>query len=291
MSSLTGPEREVAGAGGPAVTQEARRVVEGVTVEVRDGVADVRLDRPDKLNALDPAMLQALVDVGRRLAAAPADQVGAVVLSGEGRAFSAGLDLGQFERMVAEGSDSLVAGPESVGGVEALGQQAVHVWSMVPAPVVAAVHGVAFGGGLQVALGADIRVAAPSARLSVMEVLWGLVPDMMGTQLLPGLVGRDVALELALTGRVFGGEEALRLGAVTRLDAQPREAALRLAAEIAGRSRGATRGIKRLVAMSGVAPLHDALRAEQEVITALMGGEEQVAAVARRFVELGRGRS
>ncbi|WP_185995894.1 enoyl-CoA hydratase-related protein [Nocardioides campestrisoli] len=259
-----------------------------VVVEVRDGVADVRLNRPEKLNALGPGTMRALVDVGQRLAAAPPEEVGAVVLSGEGRAFSAGLDFAEFEKMSEQDSSDLLAhdGPP-VGVAEALGQQAVHVWSLVGAPVIAAVHGVAFGGGLQVALGADLRLAAPDARFSVTEVLWGLVPDMMGTQVLPGLVGRDVALELALTGRTFGAEEADRIGLVTRLADDPREAALALAAEVAGHSRGATRGIKRLVGLAS-GPLEEGLHAEQDVIGALMGGEEQLAAVARRMESLGR---
>lgn len=258
-----------------------------VTVAVRDGVADVRLNRPERMNALSPELFAALVEVGRALAAD--DSLGAVVLSGEGRAFCAGLDFAQFERMVEDGTDVLLVGAPALGEAEALGQQAVHVWSLVPVPVIAAVHGAALGGGLQVALGADLRIAAPNARLSVAEVLWGLVPDMMGTQLLPGLVGRDVALDLALTGRTVDGAEAHRLGLVTRLDDEPRRAALALAAEVAGHSRSATRGIKRLVSMAGTVPLREGLRAEQEVITALMGGEEQVAAVNRRMASLGRG--
>lgn len=261
--------------------------LEPVVVTVTDGVADVRLNRPEKLNALGPATMQALVDVGRRLAAAGPDELGAVVLSGEGRAFSAGLDFAEFERMGQEDAATLLAPVAPLGAAEALGQQAVHVWSLVPVPVVAAVHGVAFGGGLQVALGADLRIAAPDARFSVTEVLWGLAPDMMGTQLLPGLVGRDVALELALTGRTLEGEEADRLGLVTRLDPEPREAALALAREVAGHSRSATRGIKRLVGLAD-GPLDEGLRAEHEVIGALMGSDEQVAAVARRMAALGR---
>lgn len=258
-----------------------------VTLKVNDGVAHVRLNRPNRMNALSPELLQCLVDIGRRLADDPGE-VGAVVLSGEGRAFSAGLDFSQFARMADEDAGTILASSSAVGEAEALGQQAVHVWSLVPAPVIAAVHGVALGGGLQIALGADIRIAAPTARFSVTEVLWGLVPDMMGTQLLPGLVGRDVALELALTGRTFDGAEAHRLGVVTRLDPEPCDAALALAAEVAAHSRAATRGIKRLVGLAGTASLREGLRAEQEVITALMGSEEQVAAVSRRMAALGR---
>ncbi|WP_448639346.1 crotonase/enoyl-CoA hydratase family protein [Geodermatophilus sp. URMC 63] len=250
-----------------------------VALEVADGVATVRLDRPEKLNALDPAMFEALVAVGTSLV--DRDDVGAVVLTGAGRAFCAGLDLGSFAAM-AEGT-RVVVPREPLGAARALGQQAVHVWSLVPAPVIAAVHGFAFGGGLQIALGADIRLVAPDAQLSVMEVQWGLVPDMCGTQLLPELVGRDVAKELALTGRRVSGSEAVRLGLATREAADPRAAALALAAQIAGHSRSATRATKRLIELAGRVPLAEGLQAEQDEIGALIGSPEQAAVVRRRL--------
>ncbi|MGY1714700.1 crotonase/enoyl-CoA hydratase family protein [Geodermatophilus sp. SYSU D01106] len=250
-----------------------------VALEVADGVATVRLDRPDKLNALDPAMFEALVAAGTSLV--DRDDVGAVVLTGAGRAFCAGLDLASFAAM-ADGTRVVVPrGP--LGAARALGQQAVHVWSLVPAPVIAAVHGFAFGGGLQVALGADIRLVAPDAQLSVMEVQWGLVPDMCGTQLLPELVGRDVAKELALTGRRVSGSEAARLGLATREAADPLAEAQALAAEIAGHSRSATRATKRLLDLAGRVPLAEGLQAEQDEIGALIGSPEQVAVVRRRL--------
>jgi enoyl-CoA hydratase/carnithine racemase len=261
------------------VDDAARRVA----LEVADGVATVRLDRPEKLNALDGAMFEALVATGRELV--DRDDVRAVVLTGAGRAFCAGLDLGRFAAM-AEGARGVTqpgAGLEPLGAARSLGQQAVHVWSLVPAPVIAAVHGVAFGGGLQVALGADVRVVAPDARLSVMEVRWGLVPDMCGTQLLPELVGRDVAMELALTGREVSGTEAVRLGLATREAADPLAEAQALAATVAGASRSATRGIKRLVGMAGRVPLTEGLQAEQDEIGALIGSPEQAAVVRARL--------
>src|SRR5690242_14307790 len=224
-------------------------------------------------------MFEAIVATGRELI--DRDDVGAVVLTGEGRAFCAGLDLGSFAAM-ADGS-RVVVPREPLGAARALGQQSVHVWSLVPAPVIAAVHGVAFGGGLQVALGADIRIVAPDAQLSVMEVQWGLVPDMCGTQLLPELVGRDVSMELALTGRRVSGTEAVRLGLATREAEDPLAEARALAAEVAGHSRGATRAVKRLVELAGRVPLADGLQAEQEEIGALIGTPEQAAVVRRRL--------
>lgn len=252
-----------------------------VTLDVTDGVASVRLDRPEKLNALDPAMFEALVAAGTELMTR--DDVGAVVLAGNGRAFCAGLDFAQFAAM-GDGRRSGAAAPrEPLGAARALAQQAVHVWSLVPAPVIAAVHGVALGGGLQIALGADIRIVAPDTRLAVMEVHWGLVPDMMGTQLLPELVGRDVAKDLALTGRQVDGAEAVRLGLATRLADDPLEAAGALAREIAGHSRTATRHVKRLVDLAGRVGLAEGLQAEQEAIGGLIGSPEQVAVVNRRL--------
>ena len=164
-----------------------------------------------------------------------------------------------------------------------LAQQAVHVWSLVPAPVIAAVHGYAFGGGLQIALGADIRLVAPDAQLSLMEIQWGICPDMCGTQLLPELVGRDVAKELALTGRRVSGTEAARLGLATREEADPLAAALALAAEIAGHSRNATRAVKRLVDLAGRVSLEEGLAAEQREIGKLIGSPEQAAVVRARL--------
>jgi enoyl-CoA hydratase/carnithine racemase len=252
-----------------------------VALEVADGIATVRLERPDKLNALDPAMFEALVETGTSLI--DRDDIGAVVLTGAGRAFCAGLDFGSFAAMAGDGAGRVVVPREPLGAARALGQQAVHVWSLVPAPVIAAVHGFAFGGGLQIALGADIRIVAPDTQLSVMEVQWGLVPDMCGTQLLPELVGRDVAKELSLTGRKVSGTDAVRLGLATRAADDPLAEAQALAAEIAAHSRSATRAVKRLVELAGRVPLAEGLQAEQDEIGALIGSPEQVAVVRRRL--------
>lgn len=250
-----------------------------VSCTTTNGVADVRLSRPDKLNALDQAMFDALVATGLRLREERG--VRAVVLSGEGRAFCAGLDFASFQQM-ADGGRSFERRPattEPVGPAKARGQQAAYVWATIPVPVIAAVHGVAFGGGLQVALGADIRLVAPDAQLSVMEIKWGLVPDMTGTQLLPELVGRDVAKELTFTGRVVSGTEAAELGLATRVEPDPRAAALELAREIASKSPEAVRHSKRLLDMAGRAGLAEGFDAEQEAIGSLIGSPNQTEAV------------
>jgi enoyl-CoA hydratase/carnithine racemase len=254
-----------------------------VTVTVEGGVADVRLNRPDKINALDPAMFSALAETGEAL---KEDQsVRAVVLSGEGRGFCAGLDFASFQAMAgdgaAEGSTRRIG--ETDGRITHLGQQAAYVWQEVPVPVIAAVHGVALGGGIQIALGADLRLVAPDARLSVLEIRWGLVPDMTATLMLPRLVGLDVAKELTFTGRMVTGEEAARIGLATRATETPLEDALALARELAGRSPAALRGAKRLLNATGTRSVAEQFAAEREEIGALIGSPDQVEAVAAYF--------
>jgi enoyl-CoA hydratase/carnithine racemase len=253
-----------------------------VTVTIADGVADVRLNRPEKRNALDPAMFAALVTAGERLRSEPG--LRAVVLSGAGPDFCAGLDFGSFQAMRdGERLSAQVDLPPGRGPARATGQRAAYVWTEIPVPVIAAVTGNALGGGLQIALGADIRIVAPDARLSVLEIRWGLVPDMTGTQLLPELVGRDVAKDLTFTGRVVSGTEAVALGLATRVDPDPRQAALELARSIAGRSPDAIRGAKRLLDLAGRADLETGFAAEQKEIGALIGSANQAEAVAAAF--------
>jgi enoyl-CoA hydratase/carnithine racemase len=255
---------------------------ERVTVRVTDGIADVRLNRPDKRNALDPAMFEALVAAGERLKTEPGVRV--VVLSGEGPDFCAGLDFTAFQAMRdGQRISALDRLPPSNGPAQALGQRAAYVWAELPVPVIAALRGNALGGGLQVALCADIRIVSPDARLSVFEVAWGLIPDMTGTQLLPELVGRDVAKELTFTARIVSGEEATRIGLATRVESDPLVAAFALAREIACRSPHAVRAAKRLLDLAGRADLASGFAAEQQEIRALVGSPNQVEAVTARF--------
>jgi len=247
---------------------------ERVTVQISEGVADVRLARPDKLNALDAAMFEALVASGERLAAD--GSLRAVVLSGEGRAFSAGLDVASF---LGGGGGARDLFARSEASPANFAQRAAWIWAELPVPVVAAVHGVAFGGGLQIALAADLRIVAPDARLSVMEIKWGLVPDMSGTQTLRRLVRLDVAKELAFTGRIVSGAEALELGLATQLAEAPRDAAFELAREIASREPNAVRAAKRLLDASGVVGVEEGLRLEEEAQRALLGQPNQLEAV------------
>jgi len=251
-----------------------------VRVETTDGVADVRLNRPDKMNALDPKMFEALVDTGRALAAERS--LRAVVLSGEGRAFCAGLDFTSFAAMAGGGAGERPARnlfDRHEGSPANHAQAAAWVWKELPVPVLAAVHGVAYGGGLQIALGADIRFVTPDARLSVMEIKWGLVPDMSGTQLLRHLVRLDVAKELTFTGRVVSGSEAVELGLATHLSDTPREAALALAREIAQKSPSAIRAGKKLLDAAVTASVADGLRLEETLQAGLIGRANQIEAV------------
>jgi enoyl-CoA hydratase/carnithine racemase len=255
-----------------------------VSVTVENGVADVRLNRPEKMNALDPAMFDGLIEVGEAVKADPS--VRAVVLSGEGRAFCAGLDFGSFQAMADAPKDRPTGDVDlgrKDGRITNRGQQAAYVWREMPAPVIAAVHGVALGGGFQIALAADIRIIAPDARMSVLEVRWGLVPDMTGTQLLPTVVGLDVAKELTFTGRMVDGEEAVRLGLATRVSDTPLDDALALAREIAGKSPQAVRGAKALLNLAGTVSLADGFLAEERTIGALIGSPNQLEAVTAYF--------
>ncbi|HEY0436980.1 MAG TPA: crotonase/enoyl-CoA hydratase family protein [Phenylobacterium sp.] len=251
-----------------------------VSVDIQNGVADVRLVRTDKMNALDNAMFEALAETGERLKGEAG--VRCVVLSGEGRAFCAGLDMGNFQQMASgEGrrsSESLVQTPRTEGGSNRA-QHVCMVWREIPVPVIAAVHGVAFGGGFQLALGADLRFVAPDVKLAVLEIKWGLIPDMAGMVLMRGLVRDDVARELTYTGRVFGGEEAVAMGLATRVCADPRAEALTLAAEIAGKNPHAIRAGKRLLNLSAEADQHAILLAESQEQAALIGSKNQVEAV------------
>ena len=248
-----------------------------VRYTIEGGVADVRLSRPDKMNALDDAMFEALVDVGVELA--DNNEVRAVVLTGEGRAFCAGLDFGRFADM-KQGKQRPMTERPPLGPAKAIAQQAPYVWTHLPVPVIAAVHGVAFGVGMQIALGADIRIAHLDTQLSLMEMKWGLVPDMTGTQALAGLVRRDIAKELVYTGKVIGGEEAAQIGLVTRTSDDPHAAALELAREIASKSPHAVRQAKSLMEKSGRVSLEEGFAAEQTAIRSLIGSANQAEAVA-----------
>ncbi len=244
-----------------------------VSIEITDGVADVRLNRADKMNALDPAMFHGIAAAGETLASAT--EVRAVVLSGAGRAFCAGLDMGSFAGIGGGAAD---LGARSHGSAN-LFQHVAWLWRQLPMPVIAAVHGVAFGGGFQIMLGADVRFAAPGTKLSIMEIKWGLVPDMAGIALTRGLMRDDVLRELTYTGRIFTAEEGVANGCITRLDPDPHAAATAVAREIAARSPEAVRGAKRLYNQAADQDAAALLRAESAEQKSLVGRPNQMEAV------------
>ncbi len=263
-----------------------------ITVDIQGGVADVRLVRTDKMNALDDAMFSALIETGERLKTEAG--VRAVVLSGEGRAFCAGLDMGNFQAMASgerkggrdQGTSALLTPKRTAGGANRA-QHACMVWREIPVPVVAAVHGVAFGGGFQLALGADLRYVAADARMAVMEIKWGLVPDMAGMVLMRGLVRDDVARELTWTGRIFSGEEAVAMGLATRVCVDPRAEALAFAKEVAAKNPHAIRAGKRLLNLMTEADQHQILLEESREQGALIGAPNQVEAIMANLQKRG----
>ncbi len=250
---------------------------ERITITVDRGVADVRLVRADKMNALDERMFDALVEAGDALARDSA--VRCVVLSGEGKAFCAGIDMAALADLIGLDDTPAKSLSPRTHGIANKPQQAVLTWRDLPVPVIAAVHGVAFGGGFQVMLGADIRYVAPDTRFSVMEAKWGLVPDMAGTVLMPRLARDDVIRELTYTARIFSAQEALGYGFVTRICDDPRAAAFDTAREIASRSPSAVEAAKRLLNRVPGLPLAEALALESAEQDGILGRPNQLEAV------------
>lgn len=220
-----------------------------VTITIENHIAHVRLNRADKMNALDPDMFQAIIEAGQELMDTPA--VRAVILSGEGRSFCAGLDMGSMSKVGQKGGNASGSNAKSLtdrtyGNANDF-QYVCTLWRELPMPVIAAVHGVCFGGGLQIASGADIRIATPDARMSIMEMKWGLIPDMGGFTVWRGNVRDDVLRELTYTNREFSGEEAKDLGFVTYVDADPLARAMAIATEIVNRNPDAMQRAKSLI--------------------------------------------
>ncbi len=251
-----------------------------VIVTINDGIADVRFNRADKRNALDGEQFAAIEQAGEQLKSAEGVRV--VVLSGEGESFCAGLDFAMFSGMAGGGNPADRAGnPGDIpdGRITHRGQQICWVWQELPMPVIAAVHGHALGGGFQIAMGADIRIAHPETKWSVREVHWGLVPDMTGTFMLNRLVRSDIARELTYTARMVDGREAYELGLVTRLSDNPYDDAMALAREIAGRSPGAVRGSKALFNRMFVEGAAEQFAEERRLIGEQIGTPNQIEAI------------
>jgi enoyl-CoA hydratase/carnithine racemase len=270
---------------------EAKNYNDRVTVTISDGIADVRLDRADKRNALDPPMFDAIAKAGHDLVTNR--EIRAVVLSGNGNSFCAGLDFGSFQSMADSGKNgdgskastnsSENAGAMQPGAITHLAQEICWVWQEVPVPVVAALQGHALGGGMQLALGADIRVAHGETQFAMREVHWGLIPDMTGTLMLSRLVRDDVAKDLVFSARIISGVEAHALGVVTRVSDTPFETAMQIAREIADRSPDAVRGAKALINRLSNAGAAEHFAEERRIIYSLIGKPNQVEAVMSNF--------
>ncbi|MEO8296380.1 MAG: crotonase/enoyl-CoA hydratase family protein [Burkholderiales bacterium] len=242
------------------------------------GVAEVRLNRPERMNAITEELMGALRDAAERIQKDP--RVRVVVLSGNGRSFCAGLDTSNFAAITAGNLNPALSDLTTrTHGICNRGQYAAWAWHELAVPVIAAVHGVAFGGGLQLALSADIRFVAPDVKLSMMEIKWGLVPDMCGIEFLARLTRTDVARELTFSGRMVAGEEAVQIGLATRVCADPLAAARELAQQIAGRNPDAIRAGKRLLNLSLEASAGDIILAESVEQERILGTANQAEAV------------
>lgn len=247
-----------------------------VKVDIRDHIAEVTLNRPDKHNAIDLAMFEALIEAGEALA--QDTNVRAVVLRGAGDNFCAGIDLSVFQGGGLDGLDKNAFKPRD-GSPANFFQSAAYVWRALPVPVIAAIKGVAFGAGMQIALGADIRYATGNAKLSIMEIKWGIIPDMAITATLRDVMPADRVKQLAYSGRIIAGSEAEIIGLITTVHEDPIAAARGLAADIAGRSPDAIRAIKKLINDSWHDSIESALQREANLQIGLLGEPNQVEAV------------
>lgn len=260
-----------------------------VTISVADGIADVKMNRADKRNALDNAMFTSLSAAGEYLK--KLDGLRVVVLSGDGASFCAGLDFSSFAQMAEGGAKTsasekkpeMNAGAMVDGRITHMAQQVCWVWQEVPVPVIAAVHGHALGGGIQIALGCDVRIVHPDTQLSVREVHWGLIPDMTGTLMLSRLTRPDIVKDLVFTARVFSGREGYEMGLVTRLSESVHADAMTMAKEIAGRSPDAVRGAKKLINLLANKGAAEQFAAERATIGELIGTANQAEAVMSHF--------
>ena len=260
-------------------TKDDKRVVTSIQ---KDGIARVTLNRPDKLNSLDLAMFEAIAETAERLAKDAS--VRAVILSGEGKAFCTGLDVKSIMKNSPLSTGERLLSKRHPNSVSNLAQDVGYLWRDLRVPVIAAIHGMCFGGGLQIALGADMRYCTPDCKLSIMEAKWGLIPDMSASVTLRELVPIDVAKELTFTGKIVTGEEAAQLNLVTRCVEDPLGEAERIAKEIVGRSPDAISAAKQLYQKNWVyASEEDSLNYEMELQKTLLGSWNQIAASTKNF--------
>lgn len=248
-----------------------------IEITIDQQIATVRLNRPDKLNALNPDMFTQLSEAARQLAANR--EVRAVVLHGEGRGFCAGLDLASLqmdEEFLAPFRHGSSSYPNRF-------QTPAYLWKQIPAPVICALHGPVFGGGLQIALGADIRIVHPQAQLSVMEIKWGIIPDMSASQTLRDLMRLDIAKRLTFTGEIVDGEQAVELGLATQLSDDPLSAAMAMAERIAQNNPQAIALAKALYEQSWHGDRAASLRLEERLQNQVIGSSSQAEAISAQM--------
>lgn len=250
--------------------------MERVRIEARGEIAVVTLNRPDQHNGMDMPMVEAVLAAAKSLR--KDKSIRAVILCGAGPSFCAGLDVkGMFGNKRA----ALAAFMALHSPVRNRFQDWSMAWRELPVPVIAAIHGNCFGAGIQLALGADLRIATPDSRISIMEAKWGLVPDMGGPTLLRELIPIDRAKELTYTGRILSGEQALAAGLVTHVHAQPMEQALALAAEMTVRSPDSVAAAKQLLQTAWHSSERGSLAAERHWQRKLLGSPNQRIATKR----------
>lgn len=251
---------------------------ERVRLEIRNEVAYVTMVRSDKYNALDWDMLCALVDTAEKIGRDKT--LRAVILQGDGKAFCSGLDFPSFTKQPVK----MVRGFLKYGvKTTNLFQEVAWCWRRLPVPVIAVIHGYCYGGGLQIALGADFRYTTPDCEFSILEAKWGLVPDMTGTVTLRELLPMDQAKLLTMTGRLFDGTEARALNLVTGVSADPLAEAERLVAELKMRSPDAVAATKQLFQETWVAGVRRAFSKESRIQLGLLLGRNQKIAVDANF--------
>lgn len=252
-----------------------------VQITYNNHIAHVRLTRSDKMNAVDQEMIDAIIAAGQEVAASDAR---VCVISGEGKGFCAGIDINGLGAMAGQDPVKLLEPRTHGDGTTNQWQEVAMVWTRVPVPVIAALHGTVYGAGCQLALGADIRIAGPDVKMAVMEMKWGIVPDMGGMVLLPKLVRDDVIRRLTYTADPIDTDQALAWGMVTEKADDPLAAAMSLAEQITLKSPSAIRTAKRLIgfAQSG-APIEEVLMAESREQAALIGKPHQMEVIAAQF--------
>jgi enoyl-CoA hydratase/carnithine racemase len=251
-----------------------------VEITYENHIAEVRLTRADKMNAVDQKMIDAIIAAGHEVAASDAR---VAVISGQGKAFCAGVDITGLSGMMGKDPAEALMPRTHGDGTTNQWQEVAMIWSRLEIPVIAAIHGVCFGAGIQLALGCDIRIAAPGTKFAVMEMKWGIVPDMGGMVLLPKLVRSDVLRRLTYTAEPVDSAQAERWGLITEIADDPRGSALALAETIAGKSPSAIRAAKQLISIAESADESTVLEAESRLQSNLIGKPEQMEVIAAQF--------